>query len=295
MNIKHNLNQELKKYLVYILFFVLYNCNITIAQTSGDTIPPVDTVSTPTIDSTSIPTRSTPSTTTTVKISKDSPDAPIEYVADDSMRFDIKNNLLYLYGNANVTQQTINLTADFIVIDWANNVVTAEGTKDSLGRTTGRPEFKDGEDGFTSRKMQYNFNTKKGKVFDAITQENDLYIHGENSKILQDAHYDHKDSSFHDVIYNEDAIFTTCNHENPHFGIRAKRLKMIPDKIAVVGRSNIEIGGVPTPLLLPFGFFPLKQGERTGLIFPRDVEYTCLLYTSPSPRDGLLSRMPSSA
>ena len=24
-------------------------------------------------------------------------------------------------------------------------------------------------------------------------------------------------------------------------------------------------------------------------------EYTCLLYTSPSPRDGLLSRMPSSA
>ena len=26
-----------------------------------------------------------------------------------------------------------------------------------------------------------------------------------------------------------------------------------------------------------------------------DKEITCLLYTSPSPRDGLLSRMPSSA
>ena len=26
-----------------------------------------------------------------------------------------------------------------------------------------------------------------------------------------------------------------------------------------------------------------------------DVYITCLLYTSPSPRDGLLSRMPSSA
>ena len=26
-----------------------------------------------------------------------------------------------------------------------------------------------------------------------------------------------------------------------------------------------------------------------------DNVYTCLLYTSPSPRDGLLSRMPSSA
>ena len=36
--------------------------------------------------------------------------------------------------------------------------------------------------------------------------------------------------------------------------------------------------------------------------YPYDVEvgdvvytYDCLLYTSPSPRDGLLSRMPSSA
>ena len=31
------------------------------------------------------------------------------------------------------------------------------------------------------------------------------------------------------------------------------------------------------------------QQEKIGRLFP------CLLYTSPSPRDGLLSRMPSSA
>ena len=30
-------------------------------------------------------------------------------------------------------------------------------------------------------------------------------------------------------------------------------------------------------------------------IQPRDILTSCLLYTSPSPRDGLLSRMPSSA
>ena len=39
--------------------------------------------------------------------------------------------------------------------------------------------------------------------------------------------------------------------------------------------------------------------ERTGravVVDPRrDVDQYCLLYTSPSPRDGLLSRMPSSA
>ena len=29
--------------------------------------------------------------------------------------------------------------------------------------------------------------------------------------------------------------------------------------------------------------------------FPMNIHGSCLLYTSPSPRDGLLSRMPSSA
>ena len=36
--------------------------------------------------------------------------------------------------------------------------------------------------------------------------------------------------------------------------------------------------------------FPLKFSEQSGTWL-----ITCLLYTSPSPRDGLLSRMPSSA
>ena len=32
-----------------------------------------------------------------------------------------------------------------------------------------------------------------------------------------------------------------------------------------------------------------------GMKLPKAKAYLCLLYTSPSPRDGLLSRMPSSA
>ena len=36
------------------------------------------------------------------------------------------------------------------------------------------------------------------------------------------------------------------------------------------------------------GKFPFTRGIHQGM-------YRCLLYTSPSPRDGLLSRMPSSA
>ena len=35
--------------------------------------------------------------------------------------------------------------------------------------------------------------------------------------------------------------------------------------------------------------------EKTAYGYKRQDPYTCLLYTSPSPRDGATSRMPSSA
>ena len=40
----------------------------------------------------------------------------------------------------------------------------------------------------------------------------------------------------------------------------------------------------------------MSKGQRRGAVARKQAKAnTCLLYTSPSPRDGLLSRMPSSA
>ena len=46
-----------------------------------------------------------------------------------------------------------------------------------------------------------------------------------------------------------------------------------------------------------FGFLTvvLKPGIFKAIFIPQLLAFACLLYTSPSPRDGLLSRMPSSA
>ena len=47
--------------------------------------------------------------------------------------------------------------------------------------------------------------------------------------------------------------------------------------------------------------FDMYDADKSGALTPDEVEkmftqlLACLLYTSPSPRDGLLSRMPSSA
>ena len=41
--------------------------------------------------------------------------------------------------------------------------------------------------------------------------------------------------------------------------------------------------------------YQLKSAKRSLNILFQEWGNSCLLYTSPSPRDGLLSRMPSSA
>ncbi len=212
--------------------------------------------------------------TAKVAYSQDSLDAEVESFGQDSMRYDIKNNKVHLWGlggQAYVKYQTITLTADYIVYDWTTNIVIAEGIKDSLGRGSGVTKFQDGEEAFDSKKLKYNFKTSKGIIYDAVSQYNDVYVRAGKGKFSGKGAEGHQHD---DHIYSEDAIFTTCNHPNPHFGIRSGKQKVVPNKVVVVGPSNVELGGVPTPLWLPFGFFPLKQGERTGLIFPQDYEYS---------------------
>ncbi len=206
-----------------------------------------------------------------VAYSKDSLDAPIDYDAADSIILDIKQEQVHLFGDAVVTHKTLKITADYIIFDWGKNIVTAQGTPDSTGQISGYPVFEDTDQRFNAKKVRYNFKTKKGIIYDATTQEQDIYVLGKRAAFLGE---DATESRETDIVYSRDAIFTTCNHPQPHFGIRSRKQKVIPNKVVVVGGSNVEIGGVPTPLWLPFGFFPLKQGRRTGLIFPRNYEYS---------------------
>ena len=74
----------------------------------------------------------------------------------------------------------------------------------------------------------------------------------------------------------------------------AEAAGLLPEEIDPYGRykAKISLGAIDRlkdapdgKLVCVAGVTPTKAGEGK----------TCLLYTSPSPRDGLLSRMPSSA
>lgn len=205
-----------------------------------------------------------------VKLSSDGLDEQVDYKARDSMWFDMKSRQIHLYGAAEVKYQTMTITAAYIRIDWEDNMMFAEGRPNAMGQIEGKPLFQEGDQTFTAGSMKYNFKTSKGIIYTVHSKQQGMNVVGQKAKFIGSG----GDSTKNNIIYNQDAIFSTCDLEHPHFGIHSKKQKVIPNKVAVVGPSNLEIGGVPTPLWLPFGFFPLNTNNSTGLIFPKDYEYS---------------------
>jgi len=175
---------------------------------------------------------------------------------------------MHLYGNAIVTYEDKELKADYIILQMETNI--AEAMISEVKKNPVKPTFKDGGKEYKYNRLKYNFETEKGLVIDAITQEGEFTIHGQTTKFVSSKN----DSVFNsDVIYNANSVITTCQHDHPHFGFRGKKLKVIANKVAVFGPSNLELGGVPTPIWLPFGFYPLVEGTSSGFIFPQNYQF----------------------
>ncbi len=206
------------------------------------------------------------------RLSPDAIAARVDYKMVDSMRYSIADKKIRLYREAEVKYTDITLTAGYMEIDYGTNVVYAEPRLDSAGQKAGLPSFSQGPQAFTAQGLRYNFSTRKGIITDAVTQQGDLYVLGGKTKIVAADERDPRRAD--NTVYNQDAIITTCELDHPHYGIRSSKQKVIPGKQVIVGPSNVELGGVPTPLWLPFGFFPIGSTERSGLIFPSDYTYT---------------------
>ncbi|MCD4680451.1 MAG: LPS-assembly protein LptD [Bacteroidales bacterium] len=181
----------------------------------------------------------------------------VEYSSFDSIRFDVQVQKVYMFGNAEINYDKINLKAAYIEIDFTKSELFAEGLPDSTGEVVGTPVFEEGGKSFNSKQMFYNFDTKKGLIKYVITQEGEGYIHGSIIKKMSD-----------DIIYIKGGKYTTCSHEHPHFEFRFDKSKVIPDDKIITGPAYLVIEGVPTPLAIPFGLFPNKKGQTSGILIP---------------------------
>ncbi len=195
-----------------------------------------------------------------ITYSKDSLAAPIDREALDSAVFYPKQKLFLLYGKAKTTYDKNDINADFIKLDQQKELLFARGKLDSTGKIIDEQlSLKTTDQNLTADSILYSTKTGKALSHNSRTTSDELYINTERAKVLEDK------KSF----YGYNNTFSTCNYDVPHFCFHAKRIKVVAGDLAVSGFANPEFEGVPLPIGIPFGIFPMKQGKKGGVLPPQ--------------------------
>lgn len=184
-------------------------------------------------------------------------DAPVVFSSKDSMLL-VRRDSAFMYGTSQVQYGQFKIDAEQIDLDLKNNTVYALGKVDSTGEEQGRPVFSEDGTDYEAHTMRYNFGTRKGILYDIVTQQGEGYLHGGIAK---------KDSD--DTYFFQNGKYTTCDdHDHPHFYFQITRGKMKPGKNVVTGPTYLVLAGLPLPLAVPFGYFPFSKEYSSGIIFP---------------------------
>lgn len=182
--------------------------------------------------------------------------------AKDSIRQDFSNGQrkMYYWGEVEVSYENIKLKADYMEYDMATGTVYARGTYDSLSREwKGQPEMTQGKQTFSMEEIRYNFNTRKARITNMITREDDGILHGKNIKMMPDR-----------SINITKGKYTVCDLEHPHYYLKLSSAKVVtkPSQKTVFGPAHLVVEDVDLPIGIPFGFIPKRPDRATGLLMP---------------------------
>lgn len=188
-------------------------------------------------------------------------DQKVEYRAD-SVRFSKNKSIIYMYGNARVNYGDFELDADYIRYDSQNKLIFASGRTDpKTNRYVGKPIFKSGTDGSAiADSLYYNSETTKAKVYGVFSEQEGGFFSGGQSKKQID-----------DELHIKNVMYSTCNLPHPHFGILITK-GIATEKQIISGPMYMVFEGVPTPIGLPFAFFPKPNKRTSGIILPSPGE-----------------------
>ncbi len=181
----------------------------------------------------------------------------VDYYGEDYVLLNRKENKVYMYNKAYIIYEDMRIDAGLIILDYNKNEVYAKGI-DSAGFYSQRPVFVQASNRVEPDSIRYNFNTEKALVYNSRTEQNGFRVISEVTKKVNDS-----------VVYLRNVKFTTSkNIEDPEYYFYTRKAKFVPKKKIVTGLTNMYIADVPTPLGLPFAYFPLTEDRTSGFIIP---------------------------
>ena len=188
-------------------------------------------------------------------------DRPAFSTARDSVMEDLENNIIYYFGDVTAKYQNMELTADYMAYNTKLNVVFAKGVRDTItNEVSGRPKMTTGGKTYEMDEVYYNFVTRKAKIKNMATQQNDGKLVGENLKMMPDQ-----------SINISGGKYTVCDAEHPHYYLKMTAAKVMsePKQRTMFGPAYVVLADVPLPfLMLPFGFVPDKPDRASGILIP---------------------------
>lgn len=195
-------------------------------------------------------------------------DAPAFTGAKDSVKevFSNGRRIIYYYGEVSVEYGGMKLEADYMEYDMNTGTVFARGTLDTLtGEIKGRPSMTEGGSTYTMEELRYNFNTRKARITNMVTQQDEGLLHGQNIKMMPDR-----------SINITKGKYSVCELEHPHYYMTLSAAKVVtnPSRKTVFGPAGLVVEDVPLPIGIPFGFIPKRPSRATGLLMPTFGEET---------------------
>ena len=191
----------------------------------------------------------------------------IKYKAKDYVKLSQKENKIYLYNEAEIYYQDTELKAGVIIMDYIKNEVYAGRMVDSLGNYTQLPYFKQGTNIVIPDSIRFNFDTQKALIWNSRTEHQAAAgaLGSDAMKVYAEITKKENDSVY---FLSEGKLTTSTDTINPDYYIRVRKAKFVPKKKVIAGFSNLYIADVPTPIAMPFAYFPLSQGRSAGILMP---------------------------
>jgi lipopolysaccharide assembly outer membrane protein LptD (OstA) len=181
----------------------------------------------------------------------------VDYYGEDYVYIDRKNNKVYMYNNAFIVYEDMRIDAGLIILDLNKNEISARGI-DSAGVYSQKPVFVQGPNEAKPDSLRFNTETKKAIVHNTVTENQGITVIAQTTKKENDS-----------VYFLRNVKFTTSkNVEDPEYYFYTRKAKFVPKKKVVTGLTNMYIADVPTPIGLPFAFFPLTENRTSGFIIP---------------------------
>ncbi|MCB0449081.1 MAG: LPS-assembly protein LptD [Confluentibacter sp.] len=193
-----------------------------------------------------------------IKPKKELLEHTVKYHATDYTKFNQKEHKLYLRNEATIDYGDMNIAAGDITIDYSKNTVYAKGIIDSIGGYTQKPVFTQGSNVVEPDSILFNTKSKKALIYNSKSEQGEGTIIASLTKKENDS-----------VYFLKNAKYTTAeNLDDPEYYIRLLKAKIVPGKKIVTGAAGLYIYDIPTPVWLPFSFFPQSEKQTSGILIP---------------------------